>query len=278
VPYVDSGGLRLYYGDSGSGPAVLWHTGGCGDSTMWETAGYIAALPGYRHILFDHRGRGRSDGPPDVSGHQMSCYTGDVIAVLDDAGIESAVLIGYSMGGRVGYAVAASHPGRLAGMVGLDSVPDPASQPAELRRDAGKVMAEGTRAVIQEMADAESEPPPPWLLEHLCTTDAATFAGAFEAFATAPPFWPDRRVGVVLSAQYLDEAAVAVADLPPLAVPGTAGQPPIKHRGRHAQAAEPATGWIPTDERFRDPTTRVVMRVWIDPADQSRHYVPEPGG
>ena len=88
----------------------------------------------------------------------------------------------------------------------------------------------------------------------------------------------DRRVGVVLSARYLDEAAVAVADLPQLAVPGTAGQPPIKHRRRHAQAAEPATGWIPTDERFRDPTTRVVMRVWIDPADQSRHYVPEPGG
>ena len=192
MPYVDSGGLRLYYRDSGSGPAVLWHTGGCGDSTMWETAGYIAALPGYRHILFDHRGHGRSEAPTAVAGHQMSCYTGDVIAVLDDAGIESAVLIGYSMGGRVGYAVAASHPGRLAGMVGLDSVPDPASQPAELRRDAGKVMAEGTRAVIQEMADAESEPPPPWLLEHLCTTDAATFAGAFEAFATAPPFWPDR--------------------------------------------------------------------------------------
>jgi len=88
----------------------------------------------------------------------------------------------------------------------------------------------------------------------------------------------DRRVGVVLSARYLDEAALAVADLPPLAGPGTAGTPAIKHRGRHAQAAEPAAGWIPTDERFRDPTTRVVMRVWVDPVDQSRHYVPDPGG
>ena len=87
----------------------------------------------------------------------------------------------------------------------------------------------------------------------------------------------DRRVGVVLSARYLDEAALAVADLPQLAMPATAGEPPIKHRHRHAQAAKPAAGWIPTDERFRDPTTRVVMRVWIDPADQSRHYVPDPG-
>jgi hypothetical protein len=32
---------------------------------------------------------------------------------------------------------------------------------------------------------------------------------------------------------------------------------------------------VPTDERFRDPSTRAIMRVWIDPADQSRHYVPE---
>ncbi len=85
----------------------------------------------------------------------------------------------------------------------------------------------------------------------------------------------DRRVGVVLSARYVDEAAAAVADLPLLAAPETARERPVKQR-RHAQAAEPAAGWVPTDERFRDPTTRTVMRVWIDPADQSRHYVPEP--
>jgi hypothetical protein len=86
----------------------------------------------------------------------------------------------------------------------------------------------------------------------------------------------DRRVGVVLNARYLDEAASAVTDLPQLAAPaGAAGRPTRRRRG-HAQAAKPAAGWIPTNERFRDPTTRAVMRVWIDPADQSRHYIPEP--
>jgi Domain of unknown function (DUF1707) len=86
----------------------------------------------------------------------------------------------------------------------------------------------------------------------------------------------DRRVGAVLSARYMDEAASAVADLPRLSAPGSAAGPPARRRRGHAQAAEPVAGWIPTDERFRDPTTRAVMRVWIDPADQSRHYVPEP--
>ena len=85
-----------------------------------------------------------------------------------------------------------------------------------------------------------------------------------------------QRVGVVLSAQYMDEAALAVADLPALVTPQATGPRPVRQRRGHAQAASPAAGWIPTDERFRDPTTRAVIRVWIDPSDQSRHYVPEP--
>ncbi len=89
----------------------------------------------------------------------------------------------------------------------------------------------------------------------------------------------DRRVGLVLSAQFLDEAAAAVADLPaaaPGTTPGTAPQRRARRRRGHAHADQPAAGWIPTSERFRDPGTSMVMRVWIDPADQSRHYVPEP--
>ena len=96
----------------------------------------------------------------------------------------------------------------------------------------------------------------------------------------------DRRVGVVLSARYLDEMAAAVADLPGTAGSGTAGSgtatpgagAPRRARRRrgHAHADQPAAGWVPTNERFRDPSTSTIMRVWVDPADQSRHYVPEP--
>ena len=89
----------------------------------------------------------------------------------------------------------------------------------------------------------------------------------------------DRRVGTVLGAQFLDEAAAAVADLPAAPPPATAGSAaprrPRRRRG-HAHADQPAAGWVPTSERFRDPSTSTVMRVWVDPADQSRHYVPEP--
>ena len=90
----------------------------------------------------------------------------------------------------------------------------------------------------------------------------------------------DHRVETVLSARFLDEAAAAVTDLPASAPPGTAPSSGPPRRGRrrrgHAHADQPAAGWVPTSERFRDPSTSTVMRVWVDPADQSRHYVPEP--
>ena len=93
-----------------------------------------------------------------------------------------------------------------------------------------------------------------------------------------------RRVGVVLAAEYSDEAMAAIADLPLLAGGATAGsggpggpRMPIGQRRRHAQAAAPGPGWTPTPERFRDPSTKKIMRVWIDPADGSRHYVPDDG-
>ena len=90
----------------------------------------------------------------------------------------------------------------------------------------------------------------------------------------------DRRVGMVLGARFLDEAAAAVADLPaappPTAAAGSAAPRRPRRRRGHAHADQPAAGWVPTSERFRDPSTSTVMRVWVDPADQSRHYVPEP--
>jgi hypothetical protein len=44
---------------------------------------------------------------------------------------------------------------------------------------------------------------------------------------------------------------------------------------RHGESQVAQPGWVPTEESFRDPSTGRIMRVWIDPVDGSRHYVPE---
>jgi Domain of unknown function (DUF1707) len=90
-----------------------------------------------------------------------------------------------------------------------------------------------------------------------------------------------RRAEIVYGAAYLDEAEAALAELPVAAgEPGPVGGRRPR-RGwpsrRHAETARPAPTWVPTAERFRDPSSGVIMRVWVDPADGSRHYVPDDG-
>src|SRR3954469_19158373 len=61
-------------------------------------------------------------------------------------------------------------------------------------------------------------------------------------------------------------------DLPQLALEGLPpleAAPPSKRRWgrRHGEADAAQPTWMPTKERFVDPTTQRVVRVWIDPAD-----------
>ena len=103
---------------------------------------------------------------------------------------------------------------------------------------------------------------------------------AFERFTDDGPVavlpLAERRVGVVLTAEYAEETAVALAGLPPASVPDAPGaRRGGGSRARHAQTRKPEPGWVPTAERFRDPSSGVIMRVWIDPSDESRHYVPD---
>ena len=83
----------------------------------------------------------------------------------------------------------------------------------------------------------------------------------------------ERRVALVAAAQTQEEAAAILADLPPLpadAPPGTETRP---RWGRgHGDADAPQAHWRPTAERFRDPRTNRIMRVWED-AGGGRHYV-----
>ena len=86
------------------------------------------------------------------------------------------------------------------------------------------------------------------------------------------------RVETVYGAEFRDEAETALADLPALDAPAPpapkARRSWLRRRG-HGESEQARPGWRPTPERFRDPTTDRIMRVWIDPADGARHYVAE---
>ena len=83
----------------------------------------------------------------------------------------------------------------------------------------------------------------------------------------------ERRVALVAEADTREAAAAAVADLPPLASTANPDRRPRRGRG-HGEVDKPGPDWQPTSERFRDPRTRRVLRVWVDAAGE-RHYVAE---
>ena len=78
------------------------------------------------------------------------------------------------------------------------------------------------------------------------------------------------RVGVAYEAKTQTDLDRAMSGLPALPIEVEASR-----NRRHGEVDLPAIGWHPTSERFRDPSTGRIMRVWVDPGDASRHYIAE---
>jgi pimeloyl-ACP methyl ester carboxylesterase len=114
-------GTRLYYKDWGTGsPVVLLHGWPLSGDTFDDAALALAAN-GYRAIVPDRRGFGRSEQP--WNGNDYDTYTDDVAAILDDAGISGLVdIVGFSMGGGEVARFQSSYPGRTRKAVLIASV------------------------------------------------------------------------------------------------------------------------------------------------------------
>jgi hypothetical protein len=85
----------------------------------------------------------------------------------------------------------------------------------------------------------------------------------------------ERRVAVLSEASTREEATAVLADLPALAPEPGDGTPGPRRWGRghgHGASERPMPEWRPTSERFRDPGTNAILRVWVD-GDGGRHYV-----
>jgi pimeloyl-ACP methyl ester carboxylesterase len=96
---------------------------------------------GYRVVVPDLRGFGRSDAPEDVEAYATDVLAADVLALLDDAGAERGVVIGHDWGADVAWKTAWMHPERVAAVAGL-SVPFAPRAPAPplelIRRSLGE--------------------------------------------------------------------------------------------------------------------------------------------
>ena len=113
MPFVNAiDGTRIHYevtGKSGATPVLMIQ--GLGASKNAWNLQRIAMATRFRIISFDNRGAGRSDKPTEP--FTLEQMADDALAVLDAAGIETAHVVGASMGGVISQIVAVKYPHRV---------------------------------------------------------------------------------------------------------------------------------------------------------------------
>ena len=131
--WTSADGLSLYARDyaPASGPAklpVIAIHGLTRNSADFEVIAPLIAQSGRRVLAIDIRGRGRSDRAPDPMTYQPATYAQDVLALLNQTGIERAVFLGTSMGGLITMALAAIRSKVIAAAIVNDVGPEVAKE------------------------------------------------------------------------------------------------------------------------------------------------------
>ena len=138
--FADNGGVRIAYESLGEGPPLLLMQGIGYARWSWDPV-VPALAERFRVLNFDNRGIGESDVPsPPYSARQLA---EDGMAVLDDAGVERAHVVGASLGGMAAQELAAGFADRVDRLVlacttpgGTGAVPMPAQTVALMQEAA----------------------------------------------------------------------------------------------------------------------------------------------
>lgn len=199
MPYATNllDGVRTYFEDSGgSGPPVIFFTGFMEPLEVAQGSGLARALSDdFRLIFADHRGHGRSDKPRDAGAYALATRCADVVAVLDELGIERAHFIGFSWGARLGFALGEDVPERVLTLVLCGNQPyawnldSPLAQAVFAAVVAGR---QGGMAAIVETFEStldyrHPEPMRTWVLDN----DPAAIEAAFRSVLAEGPISQD---------------------------------------------------------------------------------------
>jgi pimeloyl-ACP methyl ester carboxylesterase len=138
MPTFEFEGQRIAYTEYGGGPAALTPSGGRGRTARSAPAGARPlilvhglllsqemhrplaedlAARGNRVITVDLLGHGQSDRPRDMWRYSMRFFGDQIVALMDDLGLDEAVVMGTSLGANTALNIALTAPERLRGMV-----------------------------------------------------------------------------------------------------------------------------------------------------------------
>ena len=125
----------------GKEKTVLCVHGLTGNCRCWDSVAF-ALSPEHRVLAMDLRGRGYSEHPP--SGYSLNHHCRDMACILDDLGLDRAIIMGHSLGAHISLHFAAQYPHRIEKLVLVDG----AGQLSEAQRS--KVY-EGIRPSLERL-------------------------------------------------------------------------------------------------------------------------------
>ncbi len=111
---VEHDGARIWYATYGSGSPVILLHGGLGHSGNWGYQVPALVNNGYRAVVIDSRGHGRSTR--DARPYSYELMASDVLAVMDALNLEKAALVGWSDGACMSLILADKATARVAGV------------------------------------------------------------------------------------------------------------------------------------------------------------------
>jgi pimeloyl-ACP methyl ester carboxylesterase len=117
--HIAHDGARIWYASYGpthdkAGKSVILLHGGLGHGGNWGYQVPALTEAGYRVIVIDSRGHGRSTR--DARPYTYELMAGDVVAVMDQLALDKAAFIGWSDGACIALVLAAQHPERATGV------------------------------------------------------------------------------------------------------------------------------------------------------------------
>ncbi|HKI98160.1 MAG TPA: alpha/beta hydrolase [bacterium] len=134
--FVTANGLRMAVYEMGQGmPVVLCH-GFPELAFSWRHQIGALAEAGYRVIVPDLRGYGRTERPAEIAAYDIHHLTDDLAGLLDALELEHAVFCGHDWGGIVVWAMPRAHPDRVTGVIGVNTpdLPRPPADPVAIMR------------------------------------------------------------------------------------------------------------------------------------------------
>ena len=118
---IDVNGFQLHYDDRGDGEPLLLLHGGTGIGADWQHVFTAGDSPGFRVIVPDLRGHGRSTNPAGI--FTFGQVARDMFALLDAIGIPRVKAIGMSAGAKTLLHMATQQPDRIDAMVLVSATP-----------------------------------------------------------------------------------------------------------------------------------------------------------